>query len=274
VGRAAAEAPTFPESLTPRAVIAWLQGESDLPPSAVVAISSTAVTGILAVTSADPFRRHVDLHSESLSAAAYEEDGALSWRTRVEVDCKTRKAMLGPSMSYPQRNLRGEGRARPAGNTSWVSPVANGAAYNAMLRVCDGKAGNPLRAIAGGRLAAPAEAALRSSPAGTGASPSADEAARATGPTSPTASAAISGSRRASVQVSAASTPAQASRELTRMQGLGVVPAAISPRVERAVVGRTIYYRALFGDFDGPEEAAAFCRSLVLKGVKCLVRYR
>jgi hypothetical protein len=257
--------PVYPGSLSIGDLTAWLKQETDIAPTSVVAVTPTAITAILGSISSSegPSRRQVILRSEALTAKIFEKDKALSWTSVVAVDCDTRLYRRGRTMAYGARNLMGDARQTVAPDTAWVAPPANGAIYNATLRVCDNKVVNPLlpqTVAAATPSPAPPQAGPAPNPVPGGA---AAKPARAT--------AAMGG--RGAAQVSASATEAEAKRSLAAAQTLiGELPNGVSGRVTKAVVGRKTYYRALFSGFGSAADAAGFCKALTAKGRPCFVR--
>jgi hypothetical protein len=143
-GQTATQPPGFPESRSPADLRAWIAHETDLDPDAVVAVTPGAVTAILSYMSTPDGPQRVNLRSEAISPQAYAQDGVLSWTSVVELDCKTHRARLGRTMAYTDRNLVGDGRETVAASPEWITPIASGAAYNAMRKVCGGRIINPL----------------------------------------------------------------------------------------------------------------------------------
>lgn len=142
----------FPASLEPAAITAWVKHNTDLDPATVIALTPQAVMGVLSSISTPegPTIRQVNLRSESISRADFEQRKLLSWTSVIEVDCKTRKARLGRTMAYAERNLIGEGRQIVAASPAWIAPLAGGPAHSVMLKVCDGKTINPLTGAGAG----------------------------------------------------------------------------------------------------------------------------
>ena len=290
-----ADTPEFPASLAPAEIAAWMKRNTDIEPDSVIAVTPSAVTGVLSSISTPegPSIRRVNLRSEALSRAAYEHDHALSWTSVVEVDCKTRMARLGRTMVYAQRNLIGDGRETVAAQPAWIKPIAGGPAHNAMLKVCDSKAVNPL--AAGARVAAapsksaptakapaPKAPAPKPPPIMAKAPPAPSEprpapAAKAQAPAAPARAApaktpppAAAGPGRVTAQVAAAPSEASARQRIEAVQGKAELPAGVTPRVAKAVVGGKTVYRAQFAGFHTVAEAQAFCRTAAPGG--CFVR--
>jgi hypothetical protein len=257
-----------------------MKGVTDLSPSSVVAVTPTAVTGVLTFMSSPegPSIRRVSLRSEALSADAYARDHTLSWTSAVDLDCKTRKARLGSTMAYPARDLIGDGHETRAASPAWVTPLVNGAEYNAMLRICDGKAANPLRAAASDPAAAPASAALtapppKAAPATATPPPSSAIGPRPqSGPTSMAAPGAVAG--LAVVQFGASASQAEAEQVLAGIQRQAAIPAGTAPQVVKVSVNGKTYYRALLAGFKTREDAMAFCRRYSAKREGCFVHGR
>jgi hypothetical protein len=287
----------FPASIAPAEIAAWMKRNTDIDPASVVAITPSAVTGVLSSISTPegPSIRRVNLRSEALSRAAFEQDHALSWTSVVEVDCKKRLARLGRTMVYAERNLIGDGRETVAASPAWIKPIAGGPSYNAMLKVCDGKMVNPLAGATRVAAAPPAKAAAK--PAAKAAEPKA--AAPASKPPAkppavvaraepaepkpsakpPPAKAAAAAPAKAAAaakpgrfvaQVAAAPAEAAAKRRLDAVQVKAELPAGVVARVAKAVVGGKTVYRAQFAGFQTTAEAQAFCRDAAPDG--CFVR--
>jgi len=291
------DVPEFPASLAPAEIAAWMKRNTDIEPDSVIAVTPSAVTGVLSSISTPegPSIRRVNLRSEALSRAAYEHDHALSWTSVVEVDCKTRMARLGRTMVYAQRNLIGDGRETISAQPAWIKPIAGGPAHNAMLKVCDSKAVNPLAAAARGvatpskpvpaakaptataKAPAPKAPAPKPPPVVAKAPPAPAEprtapkpapAAKAQAPAAPPPAAA--GPGRVTAQVAAAPSEATARQRIEAVQGKAELPAGVAPRVAKAVVGGKTVYRAQFAGFRTVAEAQAFCRAAAPGG--CFVR--
>jgi len=297
---AQSEEAEFPASIAPAEIAAWMKRNTDIDPASIVAITPSAVTGVLSSISTPegPSIRRVNLRSEALSRAAFEQDHALSWTSVVEVDCKKRLARLGRTMVYAERNLIGDGRETVAASPAWIKPIVGGAAHNAMLKVCDGKMINPLaggtRVAAAPPAKAPTQPAPKAAPAAkvapapkavpkTPAKPPAAAQAEPAPPEAPAKAppakaaaaappkpAPAAGPGRLAAQVAAAPTEAAAQRRLDAVQAKAELPTGVVARVVKAVVGGKTVYRAQFTGFRTTAEAQAFCRDSAPDG--CFVR--
>jgi hypothetical protein len=272
-------APTFPDSREPQALIAWLSAVSDMSPSSVVEVTPAEVTGIMSFMSTPdgPSVRRVILRSEVVSAAAYERDRVLSRTSNIQIDCRSRKAMFGRSIAYSARSLIGDGEEVRAASSRWVAPTRDSAEYNAILRICDGRAANPL--LGGDRVAAASAPTAVAAPSAKEAVAATIEAAsaspRAGGHPEFKASDALARepmTNLTAVQLSASSSQAKAEQVLAMIQQQSAVPAAATPRVTKVSLSGKIYYRALLVGFATREEASDFCRTVADKGGDCFVR--
>jgi hypothetical protein len=267
----------FPASLETEPLTDWMKRETDLTPPAVVAVTPAALTGILTSMSTPEglSRRLVILRSEALSADGVARNHAASWTSTVMLDCKTRKVRPGRTMAYAQRNLMGEGRETKAAETAWTDPPAKSAVAVAMLRICDGETVGPLTTPAPVQTAAKAEPpprpALSPKP---GPKPAPRTEAKASPPLRPAVSPvkpAAAGTGM--VQVGASTVEAEARRFLAAAKGrVGEIPAGVSTRVVKALVGGKTLYRAQFTGFGSLSEATGFCRTLAAKGQPCFAR--
>ncbi len=275
VAFAQSESVEFPAGTAPAELTPWLKRNTDLELATIIAITPTAVTGVLSSisTPAGPTIRQVNLRSESISRADFERSQVLSWTSVIEVDCQARKARLGRTMSYRLRNLVGDGRETVAANPAWITPIPGGPADRVMLKVCDGKTINPLTG-AGVRVAVakpPAQA-----PTAQIAPPPLSKAAVAPAPkpaapapkptvppppkpTAPKSKPVAPG--KVLIQVAATGSEADAKRALAEVQKRRAPPAGVSSRVERTVVEGRTFYRAQFVGFASEADARAYCKA-------------
>jgi hypothetical protein len=289
--------PSFPKSLSSADVTDWLKRNTDLDPAKVISVTPSAVTGVLSSISTPegPAVRQVNLRSESVSRGDYERDHVLSWTSVVSVDCKSRKARLGRTMAYSQRNLIGDGRETVASGATWIKPIPGGPAERIMLKVCDGKSLNPFSietprpaavAQATPPKAAPAKPPAAKAPPPARPAPPPAQAAAKPPPIAPvkspapkaapplaleaTSKPAPTGAGRAVAQVAASPSEAEARRHLESLKAKVRMPDGVASRVVKAEVGGKTVYRAQFAGFRTTAEAQAYCRSVGSSG--CFVR--
>jgi hypothetical protein len=259
--------PSFPSSLSAEDLKPWLQRNTDMDPAAVISVTPSAITGVLSSISTPegPSIRQVNLRSESLSRGDFERDKVLSWTSIISVDCKARKARLGRTMAYAQRNLIGDGRETMASGAAWIKPIAGGPADRVMRKVCDGKTINAFAPQPVATAAAPAPKA-RPAPVKPAASPKAEAPAppRAAPPVAAAAKPAPGpGPGKYVAQVMSSPDEAEARRRLRAVQSKASLPAGVAGRVVKAQVAGKTVFRVQFAGFRSSSDAQAFCRSSV-----------
>lgn len=273
---------TFPAALEREVLLVWLQRETDILPSQVVAVTPQAITAIVSnFPAGDGPGPRLVIRAEALSAEVFARTGAMSWHVSLNADCQNRRVRLGETTGYSERNLLGARSVLREAEVGWRAPEPGTALEHAWRAACDSTFTGPFRS-ASVKLAqadatptqAVAEAvpvvqtARTSSPAA--ATPPATPAkAAAPAKPPPAVRAPSAGVPRLSVQLGAmASDPAARSLLIglsARLQGLPTW-------VERADMEGRVWHRAMAGGFADAAEAARFCANLKAAGVSCFVR--
>ncbi len=284
-GLAHGQTVTFPASFAREPLLVWLQRETDILPSQVVAVTPQALTSIVSVFPAagGPGPRVV-IRAEALSSEIVARTGAMSWHVSLNADCQGRRVKMGETTGYPERNLLGERKVLRSAEADWRTPEPGTALEHAWRAACDPAFAGPFKSSAV-KLAQVDGAAPPPEPARPVAAPAATQPAvappparvvappAATARSTPVATPPVATARpRTSglvAQVGAVSSDADA-RAL--FAGLSGRLAGRTTAVETAEVGGRTWRRAVVGGFaDGPE-AARFCADLRAAGRACFVR--
>ena len=248
-GVAAAQSPNpgarsvFPASLSGPVLAAWLGASTTIRPESIIAVGGGRVVAAAGPPTPLPAPGAVRLviRTELVSLEAAHQLGALSESTTLDVDCPARRARVGETLQYSQRNLMGSMQVKP-GWTDWA-PAAPGTTLDKMISA----------------------ACVQTPPRPAPTPPPAPRPAIVAAP-KPFASL---------VQISAA--PSQSQAEAALKAAETRYPDVLAGRptsVESISVGGQTFYRALFGGFKDAAQAAALCKALQAAGGACLVRQR
>ncbi|MFN3513191.1 MAG: SPOR domain-containing protein [Phenylobacterium sp.] len=249
---------------------------SGLPEKSVVSIRQG-----LAVAIRDPGTRRPDgvvegvvLHGEALGPEAAETLGFVSMRSRVDVDCETRRDRVVEMHAFDRPGLAGTPRERPVPG-GWIQPSPQAYLADVLRTVCGLRRSSDLQ-LASLDPDAPIATAETAKPRlrpTVGLEPPAapPPASTPTQPPPPPAKPAVAARPgRVGVQVAAAGTRAGAEQALLKVRRL--TPAGVSGVVEEARVDGRTFHRAILRGFQTREAAAVFCRKVTAAGGECFVR--
>ena len=283
-GGALAQTSTFPAALEREALLVWLQRETDILPSQVVAVTQQAVTSIVSTFPAGVGQGpRIVIRAEALSPEIFARTGAMSWHVSLNADCQNRRVKLGETTGYSERNLLGVRRVLREAETVWRAPEPGTALEHAWRAACDPGFTGPFRSSSVKLAqidAAPTESVPGPPPPAESPKP-AERAtpavvARAAPPVKapqvkalPRVLPASPGVGGLSVQLGAMTTD-QAARNL--LKGLSGRMQGRRTWVEKADVAGRTWHRALAGGFADFAEASRFCGNLNAAGVSCFVR--
>ncbi len=274
-----AQTSTFPPALEREALLVWLQRETDILPSQVVAVTPQAVTSIVSTFPAGVGQGpRIVIRAEALSREIFARTGAMSWHVSLNADCQNRRIRLGETTGYSERNLLGVRKVLREAETVWRAPEPGTALEHAWRAACDPEFTGPFRSSSVKLAqidAPPTESAPAPPPPAESPKPAESPTPAVVARVAPPVKAlprelpASSSAGGASVQLGAMTTD-QAARNLlnslsSRMQGRRTW-------VEKADVGGRTWHRALAGGFADFAEAARFCGNLNAAGVPCFVR--
>lgn len=304
-GPAAGQTPiTYPASLAPTDVAAWLRRDTPLSPGQVVDVAASAVTAIVSSEpTKDPRGFIAILHAEALDPGIQKEEGIASWSIPVELDCVKRKVRLGPMTGFPGRDIRTSPKPIRDPDTDWVTPSAK-APLDAVLRaMCD--APRFRRPLADVKLAALPVAPASSKPAAQAPPPSmptptptptpkAAPPARVEAPPvrtpsppparTPPASPApelrgavtrapATGTGSAAVQVGASPSQADIKILLAKVQKkFAADMKGLRTDIATVTVDQKTIYRGLITGFHSEAEAGRLCDTLKAGGQACFIR--
>jgi len=274
-----AQTATFPTALEREALLVWLQRETDILPSQVVAVTPQAVTSIVSTFPAGVGQGpRIVIRAEALSPEVFARTGAMSWHVSLNADCQNRRVKLGETTGYSERNLLGVRKMLREVETVWRAPEPGTALEHAWRAACDPGFTGPFRSSSV-KLAQVDAAPTEGVP---GPPPPAESPQPAESPTPVVVARAappvtvmprvLPASPRAggpSVQLGAMTTD-QAARNL--LNGLSGRMQGRRTWVEKADVGGRTWHRALAGGFADFAEASRFCGNLNAAGVSCFVR--
>ena len=286
-GPAMAQTPTFPASLEREPLLVWLQRETDIQPSQVIAVTPQALTSVLSTFPAGGgLGPRIVIRAEALSEEIRVRSGAMSWHVSLSADCGTRRVRLGETTGYPARNLLGERKVLRPAETDWRTPEPGTALDHAWRVACEPGFAGPFRSSAvrlaqaeGAATNPPPElmvpkamAAItrpepqpQSRPAPSVAAASVPSNARPT----PVRIAAPPRASGFSAQIGSGPSEVEARRLFA---GLGAALRGRATWIESAEVDGRTWRRAMVGGFvDGPD-AARFCAGLRASGHACFVR--
>jgi hypothetical protein len=216
---------------------AWVASHTDLSSAEVVSLGPA---GAVAVSVAPPAARggRVTLRIETLDRELAAQDGAVSWASSAEVDCKARRLRFGAAWGYGRRSAQGAAVVSTPAETAWRDAVE----------------GQPSGAIWRAVCVAPARPAARPPTAG--------------GP-SPAGPRAIDRAVKAQVAALPSQPEAENFRARFRREHRELV-ADKTLEIEAGAGGRV--FRVLISGFGGPGEARRACAALVAAGQACFVR--
>lgn len=302
-GPAAGQTPiTYPASLAPTDVAAWLRRDTPLPPGQVVDVAASAVTAIVSSEpTKDPRGFIAILHAEALDPGIQKEEGIASWSIPVELDCVKRKVRLGPMTGFPGRDIRSSPKPIRDPDTDWVTPSAKAPLDAVLKAMCD--APHFRRPLADVKLAALPVAPASSKPAAQAPpppptptpTPKAAPPARVEAPVktpsvppvrtpTPPAAAApelrgavtrapATGAASAAVQVGASPSQADIAALLTKVRRkFGANLNGLKTDVAAVTVDQKTIYRGLITGFHSEAEAGRLCDTLKAGGQACFIR--
>lgn len=248
-GAAAAQEPAeFPASLDREPLLAWLQGETDIQPDRVVAVTPQALTSVVSSFPAEAGTGpRIVIRAEALSAETLAHTGALSWNVSMNADCESHRVRLGETTGYQERNLLGDRKLLRPAETDWRTPEAGTALEAAWRAACQADFKGPFDAPAAQTAHAPAQPAKPTRPA---------QAAAASGG-GPVVQVGASPSETEIKSLLAALKPSLAGRKAW---------------IETAQVGGKTWRRAVVGGFADGADASRFCAALKAAGRGCFVR--
>lgn len=271
--------PTYPPSLDPEPLLAWLQRETDIQPDKVLAVTPQALTSLMTTFPAAPSQGpRLVIRAEALSADAAARTGALSWHVSMSADCGRHRVRLGETTGYPERNLIGERKPLRPAETDWREPEAGTALDAAWRAACAPDFKGPFQqaetaAAPAARSDAPAKAApverqpvTEPKAAPRAPKPAPEPKSAPAAKTAPTAAPAAGG-----VAVQVGATPSEADAK-NLLASLGVTAAGRRAWIETAEVGGKTWRRVLIGGFASTAEASGFCEQLKSAGKACFVR--
>ena len=274
-----AQTSTFPSALERETLLVWMQRETDILPSQVVAVTPQAVTSIVSTFPAGVGQGpRIVIRAEALSPEIFARTGAMSWHVSLYADCQNRRVRLGETTGYSERNLLGVRKVLRESETAWRAPEPGTALEHAWRAACDPEFTGPFRSP-GVKLAqidaAPAEGVLVAPPPAESPKPAESPAPAVVAMAAPPVKAATHvlpsspGVGGPAVQLGAM-TSDQAARNL--LSGLSGRMQGHRTWVEKADVAGRTWHRALAGGFADFAEAARFCGNLNAAGVPCFVR--
>lgn len=289
---------TFPAALEPGVLVDWLKRETDIPPSAVVAISPLAVVAIMQTKPmVSPEGFEVTLQAETVDAGFSRQEGLASWNATMKLACKDRTFSMGEVTAHTARNLKGQSRPIQTALAGWnpVTPgTMQGQIWNARcgdgFRAPLGDAPKPAPAPPMTAAPAPASPPLVAPPTKPEPTPAPTPAAtpkpapapappRATPPAAkppvakPTAKAPAASGRPSSAQILSAPTSDEATRALAKLKSrLPSEMAGLKTSVVAVVTDGKTRYRAIVSGFPSPGDAGRFCEKVTAAGGKCLQR--
>jgi D-alanyl-D-alanine carboxypeptidase len=274
-----AQTSTFPATLEREALLVWMQRETDILPSQVVAVTPQAVTSIVSKFPAGVgLSPRIVIRAEALNPEIFARTGAMSWHVSLNADCQNRRIRLGETTGYSERNLLGVRKVLRESETAWRAPEPGTALEHAWRAACDPGFTGPFRSpsVKLAQIdAAPAQGAPVPPPPAESPKPAESLAPAVVAAAAPPLNApprvlpSSPGVGGPAVQLGALTTD-QAARNLLislsdRMQGHRTW-------VEKADVAGRTWHRALAGGFADFAEAARFCDNLKAGGVSCFVR--
>jgi hypothetical protein len=275
-GVARAQTASFPAALEREALLVWMQRETDILPSQVVAVTPQALTSVMSSfpNGAGSGPRLV-IRAEALSSELQSRTGALSWHVSLNADCENRRIKLGETTGYSERNLLGERKVLRAAETGWRTPEPGTAVDHAWRAACEPGFAGPFKSSA--VKLAQAESPRPSAVPEPG--PQTPPQARAVAPVAAVAVArpaippvtlpASAKSAGVAAQLGAVGSDAAARALLVSLRGR---LAGRTTWVERADVAGRTWHRALAGGFADAAEATRFCAGLKAAGQSCFVR--
>jgi cell division septation protein DedD len=251
----------FPPSLEREPLLSWLQRETDIEPTRVVAVTQQALTSIVSTFPAAPGAElRVVIRAEALNAETYDRIGALSWHVSMSADCKGRRVRLGETTGYKQRNMLGDRKPLRAAELEWRAPEAGTALDAAWRATCEKDFKGPFQTAAL-KVARPDGPPATSTPAASAAKPAPKPAPKPS--TAPTQGGGMV------VQVGASKSEADARALIVALR------ASLGGRrawVETAQVDGQTWRRVLVGGFADAADATRFCAGLKAAGRGCFVR--
>jgi hypothetical protein len=263
---------SFPPSLEPAVLVDWLRRETNIPPSAVVAISPLAVVAIMQtkpMTSPEGFE--VTVQAETVDAGFSRQEGLASWNATMKLACKDHTFSMGEVTAHTGRNLKGETRPIQTALAGW-NPVTPGTMQGQIWSArCSGDFKTPLAAATPG-AAGPPPPTLRPTPESPAPKSAAPPPAAKPADPKPPAKPAASG-RPSSAQILSAPSSDEAARALTRLKSkFGGEMAGLNTSVVPVMADGKPRYRAIVSGFQSPGDATHFCEKVTAAGGKCLAR--
>ena len=285
---AMAQTPSFPASLEREPLLVWLQRETDIQPSQVIAVTPQALTSILSTFPAGGgLGPRVVIRAEALSEEIRMRSGAMSWHVSLSADCDHRRVRLGETTGYPSRNLLGERKVLRPAETDWRTPEPGTALDHAWRVACEAGFTGPFQSPAV-RLAqaegAGANPPREVTPPKAMAAIARPEPPPRPRPAAPTAAAPVPAATPRPVPVQTAAKPAGSGfaaqigsgpSEVEAKRLFAELGAAVRGRptwIETADVSGRTWRRAMVGGFADGSEAVRFCAGLRASGHACFVR--
>lgn len=274
---------TYPASLAPADVAAWLRRDTPILPGQVVDVAASAVTAIVSSEpTKDPRGFIAILHAEALDPGIRNEEGVASWSIPVELDCVKRRVRLGPMTGFPGRDIRTSPKPIRDPDSDWVIPSDKAPLDAALKAMCD--APNFHRPLADVKLAAlPAAPASSKPPAPEPPpvrTPSPPPARTANPPAAPAPElrgavprAPAPGASSASVQVGASPSQANIKALLANVQKKFVADLkGLTTEIATVTIDQKTIYRGLIIGFHGEADAGRLCEILKAGGQACFIR--
>jgi hypothetical protein len=256
------------------AVRAWLQRETDVPPSSVVFMDQNGLIAISRILPPDAIAsgsHRVRIRAELFDPGATQ---ARSWAADLYANCARHSLRVSQALEFAQPNLQGPSRPiRPS--PAWASPRP-GTPFGALLdAVCESSYPRPLMMSpppppeAGTVQAASQETLPLRGEIGLKADPPAPTAILPRRPPPPAAGLADG----PSIQVGAFATERQAQALLDglRTRRRASLEGHVTAVVKASSAGKTLY-RAMVQGFPSKAAAAATCAALRSTGETCLLR--
>jgi hypothetical protein len=287
-GPAAGQSPiTYPASLAPADVAAWLRRDTPISPDQVVDVAASAVTAIVSSESTkDPRGFIAILHAEALDPGIQNEEGVASWSIPVELDCVKRRVRLGPMTGFPGRDIRTSPKSIRDPDSDWVTPSSKAPLDAALKAMCDAPSFH--RPLADVRLAA-LPAAPATSKLAAPAPPPAPPPVRtpspppARTPTPPAAAAPesraavprapASGAASAAVQIGASTSEANIRALLAKVQTKFAGDLrGLKTDVATVTIDQKTIYRGLIIGLHDAADAGRLCETLKAGGQACFIR--
>ncbi len=279
-----AQTSTFPASLDREPLLVWLQRETDIQPSQVIAVTPQALTSILSTFPAGGgLGPRVVIRAEALNEEIRVRSGAMSWHVSLTADCEGRRVRMGETTGYPSRNLLGERKILRPAETDWRTPESGTALDHAWRAACEPGFSGPFRSSAVRLAQAEGAASIppreittpkpvaRPEPQSRPSPPAAAAASAAPAPPRPPPIQIAVRSKASGFAAQVGSGPSEGDAKRL-LAGLGAALRGRTTWIESADVDGRTWRRAMVGGFvDGPD-AVKFCAALKASGRACFVR--